>query len=112
VDYARSRASQKRGGDRRRLDLEQIDLAKTPEGEELLAFNEALTLLEAEDPEAARLVNLRYFAGLSVEAAAEAMNISRSTAYDHWTFARAWLRCRLRDENPCADAHLRQLNRS
>ena len=97
VDEARSRRSIKRGGDRKRIDLEKVDLAETPAGEELLAFNEALNALEQEDPEAARLVKLRYFAGLSVEAAGGALGMPRSTAYDHWTFARAWLRYRLRD---------------
>ena len=100
VDEARSKRSAKRGGDRRRIDLEKVDLAETPAGEELLAFNDALQALEQDDPDAARLVKLRYFAGLSVEEAGNALGIPRSTAYDHWTFARAWLRCRLRDAEP------------
>jgi len=99
VDHARASSSLKRGGKRKRLDLEQIDLAKTPVGEELLAFNDALSALQVADAAAGQLVQLRYFAGLSVEEAASAMGIPRSTAYDHWTFARAWLRCRLREEN-------------
>jgi RNA polymerase sigma factor (TIGR02999 family) len=98
VDHARAISSQKRGGDRQRLDLEQVDLAKTPAGEELLALDEALSALQTADPEAAQLVKLRYFAGLSVAEAAEVISISRSVAYDHWTFARAWLRCRLQDK--------------
>ena len=85
VDEARSKRSIKRGGDRKRIDLKMIDLAETSSGEELLAFNEALDCLEQEDQEAARLVKLRYFAGLSVEEAGNSLGISRSTAYDHWT---------------------------
>jgi RNA polymerase sigma factor (sigma-70 family) len=97
VEHARARHSLKRGGHRQRIDLEKIDLAETPSGEQLLVFNDALAALENEDAEAARLVKLRYFAGLSVEEAGEAMGLARSTAYDHWTFARAWLRCQLDD---------------
>jgi RNA polymerase sigma factor (TIGR02999 family) len=96
VDQARSKQSAKRGGDRKRIDIEKVDLAETPVGEELLALDQALGLLEQEDPQAAQLVKLRYFAGLSVEEAGSALGIPRSTAYDHYTFARAWLRCRLR----------------
>jgi RNA polymerase sigma factor (TIGR02999 family) len=95
VEHARSKRTTKRGGEHKRLDFEHIDLAQTPSGQQLLDFNDALEALEREDPEAGRLVKLRYFAGLSVEEAAQAMGIGRSTAYDHWTFARAWLRCRL-----------------
>jgi RNA polymerase sigma factor (sigma-70 family) len=57
----------------------------------LLALDEALTRLSAEDPEAADVVQLRYFAGLSVQEAADSLGLSRATAYRHWTFARAWL---------------------
>jgi RNA polymerase sigma factor (sigma-70 family) len=57
----------------------------------VLALDELLTRLAADDPEAAEVVKLRYFAGLSVEEAAESLGISRASAYRHWTFARAWL---------------------
>src|SRR5436190_13422998 len=97
VEHARAKQSTKRGGQRKRIDLETLDLAETPAGEQLLLFNDALEALEAEDADAGRLVKLRYFAGLSVEEAGEAMGIGRTAAYDHWTFARAWLRCRLDD---------------
>ena len=56
-----------------------------------LALDEALTRLAVEDPEAAAVVQLRYFAGLSVEEAGQSLGLSRATAYRHWTFARAWL---------------------
>ncbi len=60
--------------------------------EQLLALDAALTGLAAEDPVAARVVELRHFAGLSIEDAATALGLSRATAYRHWTYARAWLR--------------------
>ena len=58
---------------------------------DVLEVDEALTRLAADDPEAAAVVQLRYFAGLSVEQAAQIIGISRAAAYRHWTFARAWL---------------------
>jgi RNA polymerase sigma factor (TIGR02999 family) len=97
VEHARAKKSAKQGGQHKRIELGNIDLAETPSGQQLLLFNDALESLAAEDADAGRLVKLRYFAGLSVEEAGEAMGIGRSTAYDHWTFARAWLRCRLDD---------------
>ena len=60
--------------------------------DQLLALDEALTSLAAEDAVAARVVELRHFAGLSIEEAATALGLSRATAYRHWTYARAWLR--------------------
>ncbi len=65
--------------------------------EELLAIDQALGQLALEDPQAAQLVKLRFFAGLSIEDAAEIVGLSRSTAYEHWAYARAWLHRRLRD---------------
>ena len=60
--------------------------------ERLLALDAALTRLAAQDPVAARVVELRHFAGLSIEDAAATLGMSRATAYRHWTYARAWLR--------------------
>jgi RNA polymerase sigma factor (sigma-70 family) len=70
------------------------DAAHAPpsDADELLALDEALSRLAADDPEAAAVVKLRYFAGLSVEQAAQSLGMSRASAYRHWTFARAWLR--------------------
>ena len=64
-----------------------------------LALDEALTRLAHEDPRAAEVVKLRFFAGLSVEEAGRALGISRAHAYRHWTYARAWLRCAVRGED-------------
>jgi DNA-directed RNA polymerase specialized sigma24 family protein len=58
----------------------------------LLAIDDALTQLAAEDPEGAKVVKLHFYAGLSIEEAADALGLSRAGAYRHWTYARAWLR--------------------
>lgn len=91
IDRARSKRRQKRGGGAVRLELKELDLAAPPPDEELLALDEALSRLEREDPAKAELVKLRFFAGLTVEQAAQALGISRATADRHWAFARAWL---------------------
>ena len=95
IENARRKQRLKRGGDRKRLNLESIDLACTAAPDELLVINEQIDKLGSEDPEAAQIVKLRYFAGLSIEEAARLMGISRSTAYEHWAYARGWLRCAL-----------------
>jgi DNA-directed RNA polymerase specialized sigma24 family protein len=74
-----------------RVDLDSLELSVYEPPDQLLALDEALTQLALEHPERARLVNLRYFSGLSHAEAAEAMGISLSTADRHWSFARAWL---------------------
>jgi RNA polymerase sigma factor (TIGR02999 family) len=91
VDNARRKRRAKHGGGRQRVPLDDAVPAPPASADDLLALDEALTRLAAEDPEAARVVQLRYFAGLSVEEAAEALGMSRAAAYRHWTFARAWL---------------------
>src|SRR5262245_37870964 len=94
IDRARRRKSRKRGGDLCRLELDPAALPADPDdraAEDLLALDQALQQLEAEDPAKARLVKLRYFAGLSIRDAADALGISTSTAKRHWTYARAWL---------------------
>jgi RNA polymerase sigma factor (TIGR02999 family) len=90
VENARRKGRLKRGGDLRRVDLDAAPAAG-PDPDELLRIDEALDRLAAEDPVAARLVTLRYFAGLSVEEAAEVVGIPRSTAYEHWAYAKAWV---------------------
>ena len=94
IEQARRRRSQKRGGDRRRVDLDAGALLAAPEehpAEDLLALDEALRQFEDEEPLKARLVKLRYFAGLSLPEAAEALGISAATAKRHWIYARSWL---------------------
>jgi RNA polymerase sigma factor (TIGR02999 family) len=95
VENARRKRRLKRGGDRRRVDLEQAEAVADAPGEDLLALGEALDLLAAEDGPKAELVKLRYFAGLSVGEAARCLGISRATADRYWAYARAWLYDRL-----------------
>jgi RNA polymerase sigma factor (TIGR02999 family) len=91
VDRARRKRRAKHGGGRRRVALEEAVPAPPEAAEDLLALDEALTRLAVEDPDAAAVVQLRYFAGLSMDEAAECLGQSRATAYRDWTFARAWL---------------------
>src|SRR5713226_2380118 len=86
IDRAREKLSLKRGGAWKRVPLEEVDPSADPPPEGLLALDEALQQLTRLDPTAGRLVKLRYFAGLSVEQAAQSLNLSTATAYRHWTF--------------------------
>ena len=96
VDEARRKQAVVHGGGRVRVDLERAEVADLPP-DRLLALNEALERLAQHDPVAGGLVNLKYFAGLSVEQAADALGLARATAYRHWSVARAWLVCQLTD---------------
>jgi RNA polymerase sigma factor (TIGR02999 family) len=92
VDAARRKRTEKRGGDRRQVELPDVPAEPEFADERLLALDAALTRFAAEDPVAAKVVELRHFAGLSMEDAATALGLSRAAAYRHWTYARAWLR--------------------
>ena len=98
VENARRKGRIKRGGALRRLDLESADLVTSAVPDDLLDLDDALARLSAEDPEAAQLIKLRLFAGLSIDEAANVLGVSRSTAYDHWAYARAWLHSALRSQ--------------
>jgi RNA polymerase sigma factor (TIGR02999 family) len=91
VENARRKGAVKHAGDRQRVSLEGLRVVEESPPESLLALDEALTRLTVEDPQKAELVKLRFFAGLSIEAAAEALGISPATAKRWWTFVRAWL---------------------
>jgi RNA polymerase sigma factor (TIGR02999 family) len=91
VESARRKSRLKRGGQWQRIDLEEVNLAIETDPENLLTIDEALTKFAAEDPVKAQLVSLRFFAGLTLPEAAQAMNISLATAKRYWAFARAWL---------------------
>ena len=104
VESARRKARQKHGGEIHRADLLEVDAALNTPPHELLAVDEAIAKLAAEDALAAELVKLRYFTGLSVEQAALSLKISRSTAYRHWTYARAWIRCEILGEPPAEES--------
>jgi RNA polymerase sigma factor (TIGR02999 family) len=91
VDRARARHSCKRGGDRQRLDLDHQDVLAPERSEELLALDEALDRLAAAEPQAAELVQLRYFACRTMTEAAALLGLSRRSAHRLWDYARAWL---------------------
>jgi RNA polymerase sigma factor (TIGR02999 family) len=91
VERARRKSSQKRGGGGTRVAFDEANCAARDEGE-VLAVDEALAGLAAVDPQAAELVKLRYFAGLSIPDAAQVLNIGARSADRLWAFARAWLR--------------------
>jgi len=100
VEQARRHASLKRGGDRRRVTLDERDLCIRTQAEDLLALDEALRWLETTDSDGARIVMLRYFAGLPLPDVAEAMGLSVATVKRHWSYARAQLRRRMMGEEP------------
>jgi RNA polymerase sigma factor (TIGR02999 family) len=91
IDRARRRGRVRHGGGLLRVQLDQVDVAVTSDDETLLCLNEAIEKLAMEAPQKAELVKLRYFAGLSITEAAEALEISEATAKRHWSYARAWL---------------------
>jgi RNA polymerase sigma factor (TIGR02999 family) len=97
IENARRKRAARHGGGRTRVDLDEADLVSQAEPQELLDLDDALAALAGEDPDAAQLVRLRLFAGLSVEQAAEVLGVSRAGAYQQWTYARAWLNARLRE---------------
>jgi RNA polymerase sigma factor (TIGR02999 family) len=92
VENARRKHRYRHGGDLQRQELQPDNIASPEPDEELLALDVALAKLAQHDPLKARLVELRYFAGLTGDQAAEVLDISPSTADRHWVFARAWLR--------------------
>ncbi len=98
VDHARRKQADKRGGRHQRVSLDDIDIEGASSSDDILDIDAALTQLAVEDAQAARLIQLRYFAGLSLADAAEAVGISRSTAYEYWAYARMRLRCLLQGE--------------
>jgi RNA polymerase sigma factor (TIGR02999 family) len=95
VDRARARRAEKRGGDRERVPAELDRLAARYSDAELIDTDSVLDSLSRIDTEAADLVRLHVFGGLSIEEAAAALGMSRATAYRNWSFARAWLRTAL-----------------
>jgi RNA polymerase sigma factor (TIGR02999 family) len=102
VDRARARNSQKRGGAWRQVDLEQAAAVAQDPAEDVAAVSEALDLLAEHDAVKAELVKLRFFAGLSVEEAADLLGIARATADRYWRYAKTWLYCALTRQSPPA----------
>jgi RNA polymerase sigma factor (TIGR02999 family) len=96
VDNARRKRRPKHGGDRRRVELDESSaVAVAPD--DLLALDEALTRLAAQDPVKAQLVQLRFFAGLTMPEAARVLGVSLATVERYWTFARLWLYAELNE---------------
>ncbi len=102
VEQARRKAALKRGGDRKRFDLEDADLAIEPPRDNVVALDEAIKRLEADDPRKGQIVNLRYFAGLTAQETAAALGVSVGTVEREWRYIRAWLYTQL-SEAPRAD---------
>ena len=100
VENARRKGRGKHGGGRQRVELDGLELAVELPVDNLLALDEALTSLAERDAQAAQLVQLHCFAGLSIEQAAEVLGLSARTAYRDWSFARAWLYRAIRGTEP------------
>jgi RNA polymerase sigma factor (TIGR02999 family) len=92
VESARQKGREKRGGGAQRIELADDLWATTISPDQVLAVDESLARLALDDAVAAEVVKLRYFSGMSVAEAADAMGIHRATAHRHWTYARAWIR--------------------
>ena len=97
IDHARKRTRVKRGGKRMRVEISGVNLAEEQDLDQVLALDDAFRRLEEQDPKAADVVRLRFYAGLSVEETAKAMDTSERTVKREWAFARAWLYDALRD---------------
>ena len=114
VQRARARDAAKRGGERERITLDDANVAHAaagfgqpaagPDEVDLIALDDALSLLSQMDPDLARLVELRYFGGMTVEETATAMNISPATVKRQWSVARAWLRRAIEGDAPRRDS--------
>jgi RNA polymerase sigma factor (TIGR02999 family) len=104
VNRARDRGRLKRGGGWRRLRLEDINLSLAEPPDDLLDLNDALDKLAQEDPACAELVKLRFFAGLTLDEAAETLGVVRRTADRYWAFARSWLYAALRKSEEGAES--------
>lgn len=100
IDHARGANALKRGGDQKRVPLGLLDLAQNHDSAQIMALEEAMATLEAEDPRAAQVVSLRFFAGLPVDRIALAMDISERTVCREWSFAKARLYALLTDDEP------------
>ena len=100
VENARRKQRVKRGGDRQRISLEAAESLVQAPSEDLVALDEALTRLTAHDPVKAEVVQLRFFAGLTMPEIARTLHISLATAERYWTYARTWLYAELSDVEP------------
>jgi RNA polymerase sigma factor (TIGR02999 family) len=99
VEHARKRSRAKRGADRRRVDLDGVDPAAPVPDEDVLALHQALEELATFDADGARIVELRFFAGMTIPEVAKLLEISESTVERSWRLSRAWLRGRIEDQD-------------
>lgn len=104
IDKARQKRRPKHGGQRRRVNLDEVSASIERPADDLLALDEALSALAAVAPRKAELVKLRFYAGLTIPEAAAALGISEATAQRDWTYARTWLYCLLADQPPPEDS--------
>jgi RNA polymerase sigma factor (TIGR02999 family) len=102
VDHARKKRADKRGGAGKRFELSEGDRVVIADPDTVIAVDEALAKLAVEDPASADIARLRLFAGLSVDDAADALGVSRATAFRDWSYARAWLMAALGEGRPQA----------
>jgi RNA polymerase sigma factor (TIGR02999 family) len=100
VDNARRKRAARHGGSQQRVELADIPAVAVPNDDQLLAVDEALAKFAARDKQKAELVKLRYFVGMTIGEAAEALGISAPTAKRHWAYARAWLAEEIKSSNP------------
>jgi len=102
IEHARMHGRVKRGGKRERVPLSSVSLASEQDPEEVLALDDAIRRLQEQEPTAGEVVRLRFFAGLSVEETAQALDLSERTVKREWAFARAWLYHALGGDEPQA----------
>lgn len=95
MNYARDKNCEKRGGGAKRIDLDKISIISAEKSAELLALDEALDKLAEFDSTKSKIVEMRYFGGMTVEEVADVLNIAPSTVFVHWRLAKAWLRTKL-----------------
>ena len=105
IDRARKKKREKHGGKLKRVDIEDLDVAETTPSDVLLAVDEAIEKLSEEDPDAVKLIKLRFFIGLEMSEIATTLGISERAAYRLWAFARAWLFRELKPETDEGSAH-------
>lgn len=103
VEQARRKARFRHGGDQQRLGIDEVDPWVEPPDEKVLAVDEAVKRLEAEDPRKGKIVNLRYFAGLTTVETAQALGVSVGTVEREWRFIKSWLRTELASEDPAGN---------
>jgi RNA polymerase sigma factor (TIGR02999 family) len=102
VERARYKRTLKAGGERRRVDLSQVEPSAARRGPDILALHEALERFERRDSRAAQLVKLRFFVGMTLQESAEALAISLATAKTEWAYAKTWLQAELCDDPEAA----------